>query len=103
MNKKKLGKLRGELAAARRSPQNARALEALAQSLGRRKAKRGKEPNWVNDNFPDLAPLSIPHHGGKDLPTGTKNNIVDQLSEDLFEWEDSLEAQDEDGEEDEAE
>lgn len=101
MTPKKLSKLRGQLVAARRSQQSARDLEALAKALGRRQAKRGKEPNWVNPNFPDLHPVSIPHHGGKDIPQGTKNSILDQLEDDLLAWDEEIESSDEDEEADE--
>jgi len=74
-------------------------MEVLAQALGRRKANRGKEPCWVITVFPELPPLSIPHHGGGDLKKGTKNSIVNQLEDDLLAWEELLEEQHETGEE----
>jgi hypothetical protein len=101
MTRRKLAKLRGEIVAMRRSPQKARALEALAERLGRAKVKRGKEPMWENGTFPHLPPLAIPHHGGgRDLATGTKNNILSQLEDDVIEWDDWLTEQGDDGEED---
>lgn len=70
----------------RKTPQNARSIQKLAKALGRVIVKRGSEPNWINPKFPTLRPVSIPDHGGKDLATGTKNSILDQLEDDLNEW-----------------
>ena len=78
MNATKLGKIRNQLAALRRSPQGARALENLARKLGRKPVKRGKEPMWENTNF-GLYPLAIPHHWGRDLSIGVKNSILDHF------------------------
>jgi hypothetical protein len=93
MNAKKLGKIRSRLAAMRLSPQGARALEKLARQLGRQSVKRGKEPMWESTDF-RLFPLSIPHHGGRDLPIGTKNSILDQLEDDILAWEEELSEED---------
>ncbi len=93
MHATKLGKIRSRLAAMRLSPQRARALESLAGQLGRRSVKRGKEPMWESAEF-SLFPLSIPHHGGRDLPVGTKNSILDQLEDDLLAWEEELSEED---------
>ncbi len=90
---KKLGKIRRQLAAMRLSPQRARALERLARQLGRKPAKRGTDPMWESAQF-SLFPLSIPHHGGRDLPVGTKNSILDQLEDDLLAWEEELSEED---------
>lgn len=91
MTPNKLKKLRGEFAELRRAPQKALALEKLAKSLGRKKVKRGKEPNWESARFPDLPPLSIPHHGGKDLSIGVRNGLLIQLQDDIDAWENLLE------------
>ena len=61
--------------------------------LGRKLEKRGKEPTWVHDVLP-VYPLSIPHHGGRDLAPGTKNCILDVLDDDVFAWEQILGEQD---------
>lgn len=90
MNRRKINKLRQELAAFRRSPQDARALENLATQLGRTRIDRGKEPVWKS-KFGNLRVVSIPHHGGRDIPVGTKNSILAQLEEDLDAWEEWLE------------
>jgi len=86
MNRAKLNKLWFAVQQARRSPQNAAALQKFAKQLGRRKENRGKEPTWTSDQFSDLRPLSIPDHGGRDLAPGTKNNILNQLEDDLIAW-----------------
>jgi len=85
-----LSKLRSELAALRRATVDARTLERLAKRLGRKLVKRGKHPMWESTEFVDLFPLSIPHHGGRDLPPGTKRSILDQLEGDLLAWEEKL-------------
>jgi hypothetical protein len=46
---------------------------------------------WESVPFPELRPLSIPDHKGRDMPRGTKNSILDQLEEDLLAWEQRLE------------
>jgi hypothetical protein len=88
MTRKKLNKLWQEISRMRRAPQNADALESLATRLGRKKrrGKRGKEPIWLSDAFLNLSPLSIPHHGGRDLAHGTKESILDQLEDDWLAW-----------------
>jgi len=70
MNRRRLETIRRLLDQARRSQQKARDLERLARMLGRRQDRRGKEPTWVHDELP-VYPLSIPHHGGRDMTTGT--------------------------------
>lgn len=91
MNLKKLEGIEQQIAQMRRSPQKARDLESLAQSLDRIKSKRGKEPTWVSVKFSSLSPLSIPHHGGRDLSIGTRNSILTQLEDDIAEWHRELE------------
>lgn len=89
MDRKRLKKLKAELAAIRRSPQNRKAadLQAIASKVGRELDKRGKEPTWVRKSDPALSPpLSIPDHGGVDLKSGTVRSIVDQLLSDLDDW-----------------
>lgn len=90
MNRRKLDKLKRELEQLRRSPQKAIALQSLAKRLGRKRVKRGKEPMWESHEFAQLYPLSIPDHGGRDLATGTKNSILDQLEEDILCWEERI-------------
>lgn len=40
----------------------------------------------MSDEFPHLRPLAIPSHKGRDLATGTKNAILNQLEDDLIAW-----------------
>jgi hypothetical protein len=93
MDRKSLDNLREELARLRRSPQKATALEGLARRLGRKLSDRGKHPTWVSTSFPHLRPVSIPRHGGRDLPPGTRKNILDFLEEDLLAWEEGLQSE----------
>ena len=95
MTRNKLNKLKREIESLRRSSQAAMAYESLAQRLGRRKAKGGKEPMWESVEFAHLPPLSIPHHGSKDIPVGTRHSILDQLEEDVLAWEEKLDGEDE--------
>jgi len=83
MSKRKLEKLKRELEGLRGRPQKPAKLESLARRLGRTRVKRGSEPNWKSE-WPGVYPVSIPHHGGKDIPPGTVNSILDQLEEDLL-------------------
>ena len=99
MKASKLAKIQREMRDLKRAPQKARVLESLAFSLGRRIDNRGKEPTWVSDQFPALRPLSIPHHGGKDLSKGVLKSVLESLEEDVAAWEEWLEDQEEDDEE----
>jgi hypothetical protein len=58
----------------------------LAEALGRRRADRGSEPTFVSDAFPGLRPLTIPSHS-KPLKRFTALSVLDQLEEDIAEWE----------------
>lgn len=90
MTPRKLAKLKIELEGLRASPQKAAALQSLAKRLGRTlNTNRGKHPIWESA-FGHLYPLPIPDHGGKDIPTGTKNRILDQLEEDIAAWDETL-------------
>jgi hypothetical protein len=89
MNLRRLERITRLLEQARRSQQRARDLERLARMLGRRQDRRGKEPTWVHDELP-VYPLSIPHHGGRDLATGTRNSILNVLEADVLAWEERL-------------
>ncbi len=70
----------------RRSPQKASALESMAKRLGRKRVKRGKEPTWEHTELSGF-PLSIPHHGNRDLPPGTRNSILNVFEDDVAAWE----------------
>jgi hypothetical protein len=89
MNRRRLDRIKRLLEQARRSQQKARDLETLARMVGRRPDRRGKEPTWVHDELP-VYPLSIPHHGGRDLAPGTRNSILNVLEGDVIAWEERL-------------
>ena len=91
MNRRKLDKLRKRVEELRQKGGiGSSEIESLAKALGRVKSKRGKEPNWINKIFPDLRPLSIPHHGSKDLSRITANIILDQLELDIEKYEECI-------------
>lgn len=84
MDYKKLTKLQTEIEELRnRRGIKPRELESLAQALGRKRHSRGSEPNWVSAVFPELRPVSIPHHGGRDINRFTAQSILDQLELDV--------------------
>lgn len=91
MDWKRLEKLSAELNSLRRGRHKARAYQQLAAALGRRLVKRGKEPMWESEVFADLFPLSIPDHGGADIPIGTQKSILNQLESDISRWHEALE------------
>jgi hypothetical protein len=100
MTKSKLDKIRRELRQMRLHPQGRGASEliSLAKKLGRTPSKRGKEPTYIRDGEPALAPpLSIPNHPG-DMKVKTVQSIVDQLLDDADEWELHLMDEDEEDE-----
>lgn len=91
MNRRKLNKIKQEVDGFRaRGGIKSSELESLARRLGRDRSIRGKEPTWVNKQFPYLRPLSIPHHGSRDLNKYTAGGILDQLEEDIEQWEEVL-------------
>ena len=92
MNREKLDKIR-KLVEEFRKKGGIRSseLESLARALGRVPSKRGKHRTWVNQTFPDFRPLSIPHHGSKDLNRITANNILDQFELDMDKFEELIE------------
>jgi hypothetical protein len=93
MNSSKLDKLRQELDSLRkRGGIKSTELESIAKSLGRKQSDRGKEPTWINAQFPSLRPLSIPHHGTSDLNKFTARSILGQLEEDIEKWSQLLES-----------
>jgi predicted metal-dependent peptidase len=102
MNRKRLAKIKREIAAARRKSCRAADLEGFAKHLGRklRKGKKTGEPMWINQEFPSLYPLAIPHHGGKDLANATQRSILEQLEDDVLAWDERLEEEDDEEDED---
>jgi hypothetical protein len=45
---------------------------------------------WESQEFPDLFPLAIPDHGGKDISPGTQRTILNLLEDDVLRWEEQL-------------
>lgn len=92
MNKIKLRKINERLQRLRLKPNNIRSgeLVSLARSLQRRPFERGKEPTFISDILPRSRPISIPNHP-RALSKGTAINILDQLEQDIFEIENSIE------------
>lgn len=90
MNRKKLDRLWGEIAAARRSPQKAGDLEALARLAERRPAPGGKHPMWLSA-FPAHRAFPIEHHGGNpDLSHQVRKVVLNHLEADAAAWEDLI-------------
>jgi len=94
MTRKKLKKIKREIAAARKRTNTYRDLARIASSLERRQAKgsevRGKEPAFISMAFPDASPITIPNHAGKDIKRGTQHNILNQFEGDVFRFEETL-------------
>jgi len=67
----------------------------VAAKLGRKRSKRGKEPTYISEPFPDLRPLSIPSHSSG-VKRFTAQGILDQLDEDVVRWQNELQASDDD-------
>ena len=90
MNQRKLNRLKRRLDALRSSSANIkrRKLEELAKSFGLRREKRGKEPTYVSDDFPNLNPLSIPSH--REINPFTAKDILDDLDRYLCAWKERL-------------
>jgi len=95
MDKKKLGKIKKKTAALRSRSNNIRSIDLikLAKSLGRKIANRGHEPNYISVFLPRNRPISIPNHPGA-MARFTAENILDQLEQDIFYIEESIERQD---------
>ena len=55
MKRSKLVKIKAQIRSFRgRGGLKARELEELAKSLGRKQHKRGHEPTWINEDYPEL-------------------------------------------------
>jgi len=92
MKRQKLDKLRKQVEELRQKGGiGSSELESLAEALGRVRSKRGKHLTWINKAIPDLPPLSIPHHGSKDLNKYTANDILDKLELDIEKLEELIE------------
>jgi len=94
MTRKKLEQIKRQIEWARRRSNSHGDLAGIAQSLGRRRAKgmqvRGKEPAYLSTEFPNLRPLTIPYHSGRDITKGTASSILNQLEEDVLLFEHQL-------------
>jgi hypothetical protein len=91
MNRQKLDRLRKRVEELRQKGGiGGSELESLARALGRVRSMRGKHSTWVNKTFPDLRPISIPHHGSKDLNKITANIILDQFELDIEKFEECI-------------
>jgi hypothetical protein len=91
MDKKKLAKLRRELAQLRAGKYNLKTskLVSFAGKVGRqRDTSRGKEPTYVSV-LPGARPLSIPGH--RTINPHTADAVMDSLEADLDRWESMLE------------
>jgi hypothetical protein len=100
MNRKRLGKIERELLGYEASPagRKPREFERIARRLGRRKVKRGSEPNYASPAEPDLGhPLSIPHHAV--LKSGTAKSIINALLSDVDCWKQYLDQRGDDDDE----
>jgi hypothetical protein len=100
MDRKALDRAWAVLLTARRSPQTADDLEAVAKLCGRRMQPGGNHPMWVTDHHPHR-PIPIGRHGGnRELPPHVKKVILNGLAADLAAWEDVVsheEANDQNG------
>lgn len=93
MTQRKLREVVRRIAAMYGSPQKSRRLQAVAKSLGRRRAGHGAYA-WESRPFPHLRPLSIPHHS-RDVPRYTAESILDHLMQyDVPAWEETLRSED---------
>jgi hypothetical protein len=89
MNRKKLGRLRRELAKLREGAGGIgqRELERFAAKLGRRRRASGGEPQWMSDE-PGVRPISIPGH--KTINRFTAGSILDAFEADLDRLEEQI-------------
>ena len=90
MDRKKLDKLWAALQAARRSPQKASDLEALAKLAERKEQAGGNHPMWVSA-FPEHRAFPIERHGGNpDLSPHVRKVVLNHLEADAAAWEDLI-------------
>jgi hypothetical protein len=98
MDRKRLDRLWAALAAARRSPQKAGDLEALAKMAERKEQVGGNHPMWISP-FPQHRAFPIERHGGNpDLSPYVRKVVLGHLEADAAAWEDWLEETSKDGE-----
>jgi len=78
------------LEAARRSPQKASGLEALAKMAGRTEQAGGNHPMWVSA-FPQHRAFPIERHGGNpDLSSHVRKVVLNHLEADAEAWEERV-------------
>lgn len=85
MNKNTIRRLRRKLQKLRNQAKGgipSKEMIRLAESVGRKRSKRGSEPNFVSELLPDSRPISIPSHP-KPLNRFVAGNILDALEADL--------------------
>jgi hypothetical protein len=91
MDRKRLDRLWNALEAARRSPQKAGDLEALAIMAGRTMRPGSNHPMWISV-FPTHRPFPIPHHGGnREVSPRVRKVVLEHLETDAAAWEEILE------------
>jgi len=89
MDVKKLAKIKREIDSARQGAGNLRHrdLEKIAKMLGRVRSKeRTNEPTYVSTLLPDANVITIPDHS-RGINKFTAKNILNQLEEDVFKFE----------------
>ncbi len=92
MDRKRLDKLCAAIEAARRSPQKADDLEALAKMAGRKQESGGNHPMWISA-FPQHRAFPIERHGGNpDLSPHVRKVVLNHLETDAIAWEENLTA-----------
>jgi hypothetical protein len=85
---KKIEKLKPVLKAMLRNSSSIKPadLQAIALQVGRKRVKRGTEPNYEKRDPPPLVPLSIPNHKPT-LRQGTARSVINTLINDVDVWE----------------
>lgn len=100
MTEEKLRKIHRDLNALRRKAVTHREVASLAAKLGRKRLKggmaRGKEPTFVSKEFPQARPISIPDHSNRNLSPTVQKNVLNDLEEDVFRFQEKLRKEAED-------
>lgn len=52
--------------------------------------KRGKEPTYASEAFPEANMITVPNHPGRDVHRGTAASILSQCEEDVFRFEEQF-------------
>jgi hypothetical protein len=100
MTDEKLRKIQRELATLRRKAVTHRDVVSVATKLGRKRLKgaavRGKEPTFVSTVFSQARPISIPDHGNSNLSPTVQKNVINDLEEDVWRFQEELRREAED-------